>query len=344
MIGKEYSYKQTMQELKQGVLHPVYLLYGDEAYLREHVLKTIEKLALDPAAADLDGRTLELEGKPARLAFNELAQELKTPAFLSERRVLVLKDTGLFSSGGSSYYDDCMLLLEAVNPHAVLVFDESKIDKRSKKLLQEIDQRGRRVELAAETVGELIAWVTAYLNRYEIRIQRAAAESLVERCGRSMHLLRNELQKLSLAARREGLGQIDEAYVDDISIPDIRGTIFQLTDALAGHQSEDALKVYSAMLEQKTAPQYMLFMIARHFRNLLVASSTDSVQELMSRLNCGKFVADKLWRQKNKFSPKQLRYIYILCADTDYGIKSGKLTDDNGLELLILQALRPPTD
>lgn len=336
------SYAKVMQELRAGVLRPLYLLYGEEEYLSQHVLQTILGLALNPAAKSLDGRQLDAQSKPSQLSFSQLAQELKTPAFMSPKRVLIIRDSALFTSAGNSYVESAAQLLDAVNPYAVLVFFEAKVEKRNRKLLQEIDKKGARVETSAEDLPTLLNWSKKYLQRYGIQISGDAAESLAERCGRSMQQMRMELAKLSLAARGSGRTMIDEAYINEVCIPDVRGSIFQLTDAIAQQQSEQALRIYSNMLEQRTAPQYILFMVARHFRQLLVASEAASVQDLMSRLACGKFVADKLWRQKAKFKQEQLSFIYLLCAESDYGIKSGKMDESNALELLILQALRPP--
>ncbi len=337
-----YGYTEIMRELKSGRLRPLYLLYGEEEFLLEHVLRTIEEQALVPGAEELDSRVLDCGGKPQKLAFSTLSQELQTPAFLSPRRVLILKNTALFTPSGNPYADQALSLISAVNDYSVLLFVEEKIDKRSKKLLNVVDSRGLRVELAAKDSYELQNWAKAYLQRYGIRMTPQAAESLVERSGRSMLQIRSELQKLSLACRREKRELVDEALVDEICIPDLRGTIFQLTDHIAQHNSEEALRIYRTMSSQKTAPQYILFMIARHFRQLLAASAASSVQSLMKQLQTGKFVAEKLWNQKRKFSAKQLQYIYLLCANTDYGIKSGKIAEDQALELLILQALQPP--
>ncbi len=337
------TYAEVMQELKAGVLRPLYLLYGEEEFLREHLLRQILDLALAEGAKQMDARVLDLQGKPQKVSFAELRQELQMPAFLSPRRVLVLKNSGLFTPSGNAYAEACVDLLSGVNEYAVLLFVEEKIDKRSKKLLKEVDSRGVRVELSAKDPYELQNWARAFLQRYQIRLTPQAAESLVERCGRSMLQMRNELQKLSLACRREGRELVDETYVDLVCIPDLRGTIFQLTDAIAQQNSEMALDYYRSMISQKTAAQYILFMIARHFRQLLVASSAASPQALMKQLQTGKFVADKLWNQKRKFTKQHLLQIYLLCANSDYGIKSGKIAEEQALELLILQALLPPS-
>lgn len=340
----QLNYAGLMKELKSGRLRNVYLLYGEETYLIRHLLNTILDLALAPSTKDLDCRKLDVRSKPSTLRFSELADELRTPAFLSPRRVLILEDTNLFQSGSASYQDQCLELLDACSDYAVLIFVESKVDKRSRKLLNEISARGAAVECQPEELSTLIDWSRHFLKRYGIELRPSAAESLVERCGRSMQMLKNELQKISLACRGEGRDVVDEHYVDAVSIQDIRAGIFQLSDAVAAGQPEEALRLYRNLLEQKSAPQYILFMLARHFRQLLTAQNCPNTKQLMETLDCGRFVADKLWKQRNRFSPAQCRYIYLLCADSDWQIKSGQNDEQSALELLLLQALRPPLD
>ncbi len=338
------TYNECMRELKDGKLRNLYLLYGEEDFLLKHLRKTITELALDPAAAELDGLTIDAKGKASSLEFSSLRNMLRTPPFLSPRRVIVIENSGLFAGGTGAYFKAASALFADANDGAVLIFQEEKVDKRSRKMLNALLEHGVAAECDAENLAVLIAWSRQYLQRYKINLLPQAAESLVERCQRSMTLLRQELQKLGLACREEGRTTIDEAYVDAVCIEDIRGRIFDLSDAVAAGQAERALQLYHNLLEQKNAPQFILFMLARHFRQLLTAQHSADKRELMQALGCGRFVADKLWRQKNCFTPKQARTIYLLCAESDWAIKSGQNDEKSALELLLLQALRPPED
>lgn len=340
----EYDYARCIKELRNGTLQNVYLFYGEENYLIQHLLNSLISLALNPESKELDMGKIDAQNKPSSLNFSKLADELRTPAFLSPRRVLLIQNSGLFTPSGANYAESAMRLLEASNDYAVLVFVEEKVDKRSKKFLQALQKYGAAVECKAEELNTLMAWCRQYLARYEINMTPAAAESLTERCGRSMLMLKNELDKLSLACRGEGRHEIDEAYIDAVCISDIRGTIFQLTDAAAAGNAEETFRLYHNLLEQKSAPQYILFMLARHFRQLLTAQSSPDIGYLMKALNTGRFVANKLWRQRGRFTPRQARYLYLLCAESDRKIKSGQNDEQSAVELVLLQALRPPVD
>lgn len=59
-------YRQYFQELKEGIIAPVYLLYGEEDYLIEEFIKRLYQLALGTGSRDFnwdyfDGEEADLE-------------------------------------------------------------------------------------------------------------------------------------------------------------------------------------------------------------------------------------------------------------------------------------------
>ena len=105
--GRETDMKKLGEEIRTGQLKQVYLLCGDEAYLRRQYRDRVKKALMG------DGDLMNLhcfEGKgidPAEVI--DLAQ---TMPFLSERRVLVIENSGLFKRGGealAAYLAACLL-------------------------------------------------------------------------------------------------------------------------------------------------------------------------------------------------------------------------------------------
>ena len=81
--------EELEKDLKQGKLHGIYLLYGEEKFLLESSLKNIKKLFGEKIMGInyiiLDDTNI-----------NEIISDLETPAFGYEKKLIIAKNTGLF--------------------------------------------------------------------------------------------------------------------------------------------------------------------------------------------------------------------------------------------------------
>ena len=96
--------KNIQADIKSGNFKQVYLLYGEEAYLKQQYKQNLVK-ALNP-----DGDTMNFnhyEGKG--IDVKQLIDLCETMPFFAERRVVLLEDTGFFKN-------KCEELADAINP------------------------------------------------------------------------------------------------------------------------------------------------------------------------------------------------------------------------------------
>ena len=87
--------KQITEDIKKNSLRQIYLLYGEERYLRRQYK---EKLRAALCAGDDAMNTHFYEGKDVPVG--EIIDLAETLPFLAERRVIFITDSGLFKSGG----------------------------------------------------------------------------------------------------------------------------------------------------------------------------------------------------------------------------------------------------
>ena len=86
--------EKIFSNLKKGVVAPCYLLYGDEEYLiNDHLNKILDILVPE---ADRDFSLFYLEGENTDM--DSLIDNLLTPSLLGDRKIIVVKDTALFTS------------------------------------------------------------------------------------------------------------------------------------------------------------------------------------------------------------------------------------------------------
>ena len=132
--------KQINEDIKQQNFKQIYLLYGEERYLRRQYRERLRKAL---CSEDDTMNTHFYEGRDISVgAVIDLAETLP---FLAERRVIFISNSGLFKSGGEKMAE----YLAEPNETTYFVFTESEIDKRSK-LFKTVNSKGYAAEFAVQ--------------------------------------------------------------------------------------------------------------------------------------------------------------------------------------------------
>lgn len=335
-----FTRDQLLRTLKgDSSLAPAYLLYGDEAYLLQHTMKTLLKKA-SPQGLNLDVRIEEVDRKPASLDFQALREELQTPTFLSPYRMVILKNSDLFTS--NRFHEEIIELLSQIPEGASIVFVEDKVDGRYRKIYTAFEQAGGIITfIPKQSDQELIRWIAAYFHQAGIRITQTACDSLLMRADSSMLLLLQEMKKLKLYAQAEQLNSIDLATVEIICIPDLQGSIFNLGDRIVQSQAVEAMDIFHRLIEKREPIQVLSLMLGRLFRQLLIAQLSGFRQDRLA-LMLGErrsFILQRLLQQARKYKPEQLRALVKQAAEIDDAIKGGSTLEPEFIvETLILTA------
>ena len=123
--------------------------------------------------------------------------------------------------------------------------------------------------VGAREGGRATAVVHQEATRRNIPLEDGAAEYLVQRSGHDIAHLLNELEKCAL---RAGIGNpVTRAVIEEMTKRAAQETIFDLTDALGERRVPRALGLMRELIESGEAPELVLAMLVRHFRQLLQA-------------------------------------------------------------------------
>jgi len=96
----DFTLKKALDNIERGDIAPCYLLYGEDEYAVQASLEQIINKVLPDAANGLNLFTFDGDEN-----IDRLYEELVTPSLLSGRKVILLRNTGLFRSKVSS--SDC---------------------------------------------------------------------------------------------------------------------------------------------------------------------------------------------------------------------------------------------
>ncbi|MDE7028697.1 MAG: DNA polymerase III subunit delta, partial [Lachnospiraceae bacterium] len=115
--------KRIAQDIKSGTPGRLYLLYGEEAYLRRQYRDNLRK-ALVPK-----GDTMNCSVYSGRdISANEVVDLAGTMPFFADRRVIIVENSGWFKSGN----DQIVNLIKALPDTTCMIFVEEEVDKRGR--------------------------------------------------------------------------------------------------------------------------------------------------------------------------------------------------------------------
>lgn len=114
-----------------------------------------------------------------------------------------------------------------------------------------------------------------------------------------------------------------------------------MLEAIARKQREKVLTLYYDLIELRESPFGILALLVRQCNQLLQVKDLDRLGKnngmIAKQMKVPVFVAGKLKDQAKLFSMETLRNMLELCAKTDEAIKTGKISDRVGVELLLIE-------
>ncbi len=317
-------------DIKSGQYKNVYLIHGDERYLRENYSKKLLKALVAPGD-NLNFTSFEGDGADV----NEIVLLARTLPFMAEKRVVFVKDSGFFHKACDELDD----YLSAPSEDTVLIFDETKVDRRSRNYKAVTKMKGD-VNAVPLSDNALKQWVAAlFSKKYEKKIRESTVELLISRVGSDMSVLSSEIGKLA------GYAGDREIIIDDdvmtMTKRNPSGSVFAMIESMAMKKQSEAVSIYYEMLEAKENPYGILSLIERQFRILYIVKELTekkaSREEIAKAAGINDYFVPKYQRQASKYSKMKIRQILDECVGSDADSKSGKITDTLAVELLIIK-------
>lgn len=321
--------KSLNEDLKSGQFNKVYLLYGEEAYLKKQYKDKLRNAMVSP---DDSMNYAYYEGKG--IPVNEVIDLAETLPFFAERRLIVLEDTGFFKSASPELAD----YIKEMPDTTAMIFVETEIDKRGK-LYKAVQNCGRVIEMGRQDETTLIRWVLGNVKRENKQISEQTVRHFLTKVGTDMENIQKELEKLFCYTLEQDSITIDD--VESICTTQITNRIFDMVNAVADKEQKKALDYYYDLLALKEPPMRVLFLLTRQFKLLLEVKVLDRQnydrRTIAEKTGLSPFVVGKYQMQAKTFTDVQLRSILEDSAQIEEDVKTGNLNDILGVELFIIK-------
>ena len=316
----------------------LYLLYGEEQYLIEMSVKKMKKKFGDELVQGINYIVIDDTN------LEELIPNIEMPAFGYDKKLIIVKNSGLFKKDGrkkqespiqekiANYIEENHDMLDE---SVLLIFIESDAEKNG--IFNAVSKYGTICRIDEQKPAQIVNKLKKICDLYEVNVDSQTLNYLLETCGTNMQNLINEIRKLIEYKGKGGTIKIED--VNKLTIKQIESIIFDLTDNLAVRKMDKALEVLDNLIYQKEPLQKILVTLYNHFRKLYIfQEAADSNKDLVNVLKLKPnqtFLINKYKTQAKHFKKEELRKILSELADLDYNYKIGKIDLDLGLRSIL---------
>jgi len=315
------------QDIKLDNFKQIYLLYGEERYLRKQYTDRLRNAMCSEGDSM---NTHFFEGKDVPVG--EIIDLAETLPFLAPRRVIFISNSNLFKSGGERMAE----YLLSPNDSTFFVFTENEVDKRSK-LYKTVQTKGYIAEFGIQDETTLKRWIGGLLNKEGKKITEHTVQLFLTKTGTDMENIRMELEKLICYCMEREV--ITDEDVNTICTNRISNHIFDMINAIADGEKSKALQLYYDLLALREPPMRILFLIARQYNILLQVKELKTKghdnKSIASKVGVPPFIAGKYVSQASRFKTADLKWAVTQCVEAEAAVKTGRMNDVMSVEMLI---------
>jgi len=321
--------KMLAEDIKNHQFKKVYLLTGEETYLRNQYKKKLRNALLSP---DDTMNAASFEGKGIHP--REIIDMAETMPFFADRRVILVENSGFAKNACPELAD----YIPGIPDSTCIILVEAEVDKRGR-VYKAVKNTGRIVEFKRQDERTLMRWVLGILKKEGKSITEETMRMFLGRTGSAMENIEQELEKLLCYTM--GRDVITGSDVEAVCTEQTENRIFDMIQAITEKNQRKALGLYADLLAMKEPPMRILFLITRQFHQLLQLKKLSGQgldkSELAKKAGIPPFALGKYQAQCRKFTDIQLRQAVEDCVDAEERVKTGQMGDQISVELLIVK-------
>lgn len=241
-ILNESALKDKLKENPVGV----YLIYGEESYLKKTYIDKIVSKTVDPAFEDFNFHTFD--GKECTLS--EIYESAEAVPMMAETKCVLVKDFPLDNLDDNGFEqlervvsenpDDCALIFS-------FIAHEPKGAKWNK-VVKLFEKYGYPVKLDKKTSMELSKMLESGAKRRGKPFAKGVASYLITCVGSDLNTLLNETEKVCAYAEGE---EVQKSDVDAVCIKSLDAKVFDMIKDLTAGRFDSAFRKLSLLFEQR---------------------------------------------------------------------------------------------
>ena len=359
------TYRELSREIREGRKRQLYFLYGEEEYVKDRLMEQLTALLRPAMLPELNVMTLRNADNV------DIMDTCMTPPMMAESKLVIVRGCTLLSENNVKEKKDgakeekvqsanvqdeatpeeeeeknlnamnakerrdrtdqlCAYLEKMPQSVSLIFFERGKVPATGR-FFKWLNSHAQTVHFQYLTSDDATQWMTGYMRNRGMTLDRDAAERLFAFAGPDMGGIANELEKLELYLKGEGVTRIRTEHVmrqvqDRSSV-----RIFTLTDHLGMGRIQNAYESLEGIRRGDVEAYQLLYMIARQYRLIVrtcaLSQSKLSTREIIQALGVQDFVYRNLQRQAAATGPERADRALQILLDAEEGLKTGRYRD-----------------
>lgn len=295
---------------------PLYVVHGDEDFLKRQVLTAVRRLVLGPEFEQAEFSTYPGD----KAAFAAVFDELKTVSFFSPLRLVIVENADPFVTNYRPLLEKHVKQMPATG---VLVLNVKSWPANTK--LAKLVDADATIVCKAPPTAKVATWCVEWAKScHQKQLTVPAASLLVELVGPQMGQLDQELTKLALYV---GDGKrIDADDVDKLVGNSREADVWKILSHAGEGQTREALAVLDRLFDQGQDALRILGAVSAQLRRLAKVARLQqlgkSTAQALDLAGVQPFAARGAEQQLRHLKRRALR-LYDWLLQVNYGIKGG---------------------
>ncbi|WP_410496867.1 DNA polymerase III subunit delta [Cellulosilyticum sp. ST5] len=312
-----------------------YLLLGEDSWSKGQYIEKVKKEVLASGNEMMNF----YEAQDKEVIVSQVQDAVDTLPFFAEQKLILLKETGLFKTGKKEETEKFETLVAHIPDYVVLLIDEKEVDKRNK-LYKTMKAKAQIVEFHFPGEEAVYQFLKNACKEKRLSSDEMTLRYFIQKMPEDMAYLLGEWEKL-ISYVQDGV--ITKEAINEICIFSLETRVFEMVKKIVNHEGNEALEIYSRMIQSKESPIGILVLIARQFRMMYqvkyLLANRSPLKEISAETKLPFFVVKEMSEQVQHYQFKQLEDILEACLNTDEAIKTGKMESSKCVEMLIMNCL-----
>jgi DNA polymerase-3 subunit delta len=312
--------KSIYTEGARSKLSPVYVIHGEEVFIRERALQRLKQIAAK-LNAGMDRVTFD-----NKMDMAEFINNLNEVSMFNPFKFVVASE---FSDLKDEQVQKLIEYLENPSQDVVLTLLSYKIDKRKKKLTN-IFNYGVVCEGKHPKGDEVSMWINGFAGERGKTIEHQAVEFLKAKYDGDLSRIEKEIEKTSLFIGSK----------KDITVRDIEFTatgvsscsVFDISPVLATKNKKQVLEKVQKLLDAGESPILINSAVMGRIKRLLLGHdillSKAGDAELAKAVGVPPFFLTDFKRELRNYKREELVCMYRRCMNIDAELKNSKRDKD----------------